>query len=156
MNRIAVIGVGNILLKDDGIGPRLVDYLNEEASLPGVRCVDAGTQNMAVTAELFAADGVIIVDAVNFGGVPGQAVLFTEAELSGEETATVCSAHQLGLAAALQAARARKKCTVVKIIGIQPAEIGWDIKLSRELQEKIPALARLVLTEACLLKEGKV
>ncbi|MHB9095224.1 MAG: hydrogenase maturation protease [Eubacteriales bacterium] len=152
VDKIVVIGIGNILMKDDGIGPKLVQRIRRAAYRIGVRCIETGTLDLAVVAEIANADGMVVIDAVDFGGTAGQAVLLDENDLLAVPGNNLWSAHQFGLVEALQIAKNQKRQTVVKIIGIQPAEIDWGLELSASLQEKMPILAGIVMSQVRLLK----
>jgi hydrogenase maturation protease len=68
---LAVIGCGNLLRADDGVGPILVRMLWEGGVAPGVRLVDGGTAGMDVAFQMRGAARVIIVDASSTGAAPG-------------------------------------------------------------------------------------
>ncbi len=66
-----IIGCGNLLRGDDGVGPILVRHLAEIGTPPGVRLADGGTAGMDVAFNMRGADRVIIVDACQTGSEPG-------------------------------------------------------------------------------------
>lgn len=68
---LAVVGCGNLLRADDGVGPVLVRQLWEGGVPPGVRLVDGGTAGMDVAFQMRGAKRVIVVDASNTGAAPG-------------------------------------------------------------------------------------
>ena len=87
---VLVLGIGNTLLSDDGVGVHVIRALEESRSAQGhleispderesVRLRDAGTVGLALLPEIAAAESLIVVDATNFGGAPGEVQLF-EAE----------------------------------------------------------------------------
>ena len=70
--RIVVLGVGNTLLKDEGVGVRVVERVQRRYALPEhVRVVDGGTQGLWLMSTLQQADRLIVVDAVLGRGEPG-------------------------------------------------------------------------------------
>jgi hydrogenase maturation protease len=145
-NRIAVVGVGNLLLKDEGIGIHVVRAL-QELSLPdGVVIIDGGT-SPDVLDYLEPADKLVIIDAAEAGGVPGAIYRFRPDDVT-LETGEAISLHELGLVSSLKTMSLLGKTPPeVIIIGIQPKEIAWGMELSPELKEKVPEIVRAVLKE---------
>ena len=144
-----IVGVGNVLLKDEGIGVHVVRALKEMnlACLDGeVEVVDGGTSPDAFdTAE--GADKLIIVDAARGGGEPGTVYRFAPDEVSGEPK-FLASLHDLGLLDSLRMMEAvgdPPRDTV--IIGVEPAEVDWGLELTPALRGKLPDVVRLVVEE---------
>ncbi len=145
-NRIAVVGVGNLLLKDEGVGIHVVHAL-QELSLPdGVVVIDGGTFP-DVLDYLEPADKLVIIDAAEAGGTPGAVYRFRPDDIT-LETGEAISLHELGLVSSLKIMNLLGKTPPeVIIIGIQPKEIAWGMELSPELKEKVPEIVRVVLKE---------
>jgi hydrogenase maturation protease len=145
-SRIVVIGVGNLLLKDEGIGIHIIKSLQEFALPPDVRLIDGGTSPDLI-AYTRAGDKLIIVDAARAGGEPGTIYRFHPRDLAAEKGA-LTSAHELGVEQNLKLMSLmghEPRETV--IIGIEPREIDWGMELSPELQQKMPEIVKLVLRE---------
>ena len=103
--RIVVLGVGNILLSDEGVGVRTVQKLEEDYLIPdGVEVIDGGTTGMEMLDDLGHADHLIIVDAMRSGKPPA-----TITRLAGAEVPvffrTKLSPHQVGLSDVLATLR---------------------------------------------------
>ena len=145
-SRVAVIGVGNLLLKDEGIGVHIARAL-QELNLPdGVEIIDGGTSPDLVT-YLEPADKLIIVDAVQAAGEPGTIYRFHPDDLATEAKGLI-SLHELGLMPSLRMmSLLQNEPKEVIIIGVQPKEIDWGTELSAELQQKIPEIVNIVLGE---------
>ena len=144
--RIVIIGVGNLLQKDDGIGIHTVKAL-QEMPLPGeVEIVDGGT-SPDIIACTRAGDKLIIVDAARAGGEPGTVYRFQPGDLE-NGAGTVLSVHEMGIAQNLRLMPLSGNEPVeTVIIGIEPKEIEWGTELSPELERKIPEIIRIVLEE---------
>jgi len=147
--RTVIVGVGNVLLKDEGIGVHVVRALQEMslASPNGeVEVVDGGTSPSAFdSAE--GADKLIIVDAARGGGEPGTIYRFAPDELSGGPK-LLYSLHDLGLLDGLMMMESvgnAPRETV--IIGVEPAEVDWGLELTPTLAGKLPDVVRLVVEE---------
>lgn len=144
--RIVVIGVGNLLLKDEGIGIHAVKAL-EEMNLPrDVKIIDGGTAPDLI-AYTEAGDKLIIIDAAKAGGEPGTIYRLLPRDLS-EENGGVISAHELGVAQNLRLlSLTGNEPGEIVIIGIEPKEIDWGTELSAELQRRVPQIVRVILKE---------
>jgi hydrogenase maturation protease len=143
---IVVIGVGNLLLKDEGIGIHALKALQESGLPPEVRLIDGGTSPDLIACTR-AGEKLIIIDAARAGGEPGAIYRFRPDDLAGEK-GVLTSAHELGVVPNLKLMSLlgnEPKETV--IIGIEPKEIDFGIELSAELQRKLPEIVRVVLKE---------
>lgn len=147
--RMAVLGVGNLLLKDEGVGVHLIQAL-QRVPLTGkgeLTIIDGGTCPDAFDLLPEGIGKLIIVDAVRGGGEPGTIYRFTPEDLIFGRGA-ITSLHQLGLAEGLRMmACADGEPKEVVIIGVEPKEIGWGLEMSPELQEKVPQIIDLVEKE---------
>ena len=144
--RIVVIGVGNLLLKDEGVGIHAVKALQEIGLPPDVSLIDGGTSPdlMAYTQ---AGDKLIIIDAAKAGGEPGAIYRFRPEDLA-EEKGALTSAHELGVVQNLKLmSLLSNEPAEMIIIGIEPGEIDFGIELSAALQQKLPEIVEVVLKE---------
>lgn len=145
---VLVLGLGNVLLRDEGIGVHVIRALEHS---PGARTDvelwDGGTAGFALLDVLAARRRVIVVDAVDTGAAPGTIVRLTAADLAARPAVQV-SLHELGLADTLLAARRLGIApTELVIIGIQPEALTWGLELSPTLARRVPELIRRVLAE---------
>jgi hydrogenase maturation protease len=148
-----VLGIGNILLKDEGIGCHVVHAL-EGIPLPDVQIMDGGTAPDVVQL-LEDADKLIIVDAVRGGGIPGQIYRFHLEDITLEQKPFL-SLHDMGLVDNLMLMKLRHSVGETVIIGVEPREIEWGLELSPELQGKMPQIIDAILAELNYSKgEGK-
>jgi hydrogenase maturation protease len=144
--RVVVIGVGNLLMKDEGIGIHVIQALQQIELPTDVRLVDGGT-----SPELWAytriGDKLIIIDAAKAGGDPSAIYRFRPEDITAER-GFLNSAHELGVIEALNLmAFTGNKPGDVVIIGIEPAEIAPGLELSAVLRQKMPDIIRVVLKE---------
>jgi hydrogenase maturation protease len=147
--RAAVIGVGNVLLRDEGVGVHVVRALQEvpPADASELTIIDGGTCPETFYLLPPGVDKLIIVDAVRGGCEPGTIYRFTPQDIvfgSGPMT----SLHQLGLAEGLRMLE-HTELTLreIVILGVEPKEIGWGLTLSQELQKQVPRILDLVKEE---------
>jgi len=139
-----VLGIGNVLLRDEGIGCHVVHAL-EGIPLPDVKIIDGGTCP-DVLQFLEDADKLIIVDAVKGGGTPGQIYRFHLEDITLEQKPFL-SLHDVGLVDSLMLMQLWHNIGEAVIIGVEPREINWGLELSPELREKMPQIIDAILAE---------
>lgn len=143
--RVVVVGVGNLLLKDEGIGIHTVKSLQEMDLPPDVKLIDGGTSPDLI-AYTEAGDKLIIIDAARAGGEPGTIYRFLPEDLS--QNGGILSTHELGVEQNLRLmSLTGSRPGEIVIIGIEPGETGWGTELSPELQQKVPEIVKVVLKE---------
>lgn len=146
--RIVVLGVGNILLTDEGVGVRVVEALGERYRLPPeVELIDGGTCGMEFLEQLENLDALIVVDCVRCHQPPATPVLLT-----GEQVPvffkTKLSPHQVGLCdvlASLELTGRAPRETV--IVGMQPVSMELGMELSPEVAARMPELLAMTVAE---------
>jgi len=139
-----ILGIGNALLKDEGIGCHVTNALSE-IPLPNVRIIDGGTcpdlwQFIEDT------DKLVIVDAVKGGGTPGQIYRFHPDDITLEQK-PLLSVHDMSFVDNLRLIRFWHNISETVIIGVEPKEINWGLELSSELQCKMPQIIDIVVSE---------
>jgi len=139
-----VLGIGNALLRDDGIGCHVAHAL-EEIHLNDVKIIDGGTCP-DVLQFVKDTDKLVIVDAVKGGGPPGQIYRFNIEDIA-LELKPFLSLHDIGLVDNLMLIKPWHSMGETVIIGVEPKEIEWGLELSPELQDKIPQIIDAVLAE---------
>jgi hydrogenase maturation protease len=141
--KIAVLGMGNELLKDEGIGVHVIRYLENVPGLGSVRLVDGGTRPDAID-EIGDVGRLIIVDAIRGEGDPGAVYRLSPEQVQAQKPSSV---HELTVMDMLWAMDILGSVPDVTIIGIEPKEIDWGLELSPELANKLPQIAEVVLEE---------
>jgi len=142
-----IVGVGNILLGDEGVGVRLIEAMAGQEIPDSAELFDGGTASIDLLDVLANRKKVIIVDAVKGGNEPGTVYRFTPDDIeAGEPNYT--SLHQVGLLETLTMAR-YLDCLPQEIIiyGIEPKDIAWGLELSPEVAAVVPKVIKLVLGE---------
>ena len=145
-----VLGIGNILMADDGVGARVVEELEKlgDRSLPAsVDLVEGGTSGLALVDLLEGRRKVIVIDAIIEGGEPGSIHRLAPEDLDERGSAAV-SLHDFGLPDSLEMARQLGSApTEVVIFGIVAKEICPRLELSPEVARAVPEAVKLVLEE---------
>ncbi len=151
--KIVILGVGNILLRDEGIGVRVIQEM-EKMDLPNdIELIDGGTAGFDLLYPVQEADKLIVVDAIEADSEPGDIFKFTPRDVKLKSKEKV-SLHEIEILEVLKMAEHLGKCPETVIFGIQPKEINLGLELTSELQEKIPRIIELVLEEIEKLKSN--
>ncbi|UCG49285.1 MAG: HyaD/HybD family hydrogenase maturation endopeptidase [Phycisphaerales bacterium] len=144
---ILVLGIGNILLRDEGVGVRVIERM-EKMDLPeNVELVDGGTAGADLLAILAEREKVVVVDAVQADCEPGTVLRFSAEDLARPKGAGL-SLHELALEEALTMT-GQLGCAPgeVVIFGIQPETIECGLELSERILACVPKVIELVLAE---------
>ena len=145
-SRVTIIGMGNLLLKDEGVGVHVVRALQKLALPDGVEAIDGGT-SPEISSYIESTEKLIIIDAMETGGIPGSVYRIMVDDLT-TEVAGLTSIHEINLISILKMMRLLDRGPQeTVIIGIQPADMDWGTELSPELQQKIPQVVHIVLKE---------
>ena len=151
--RVLVIGLGNLLAQDEGIGPHAIRRLLDRGMPEGAAAIDAGTDLLAVAADIEQAGRVILVDAIQAGGEPGTLYRWTLDELldRAARAASGLSGHQLTLVDSLRLARATlARLPPTVILGIEPAAVEFATELTPTVGRALEALVDAIVAEVAL------
>jgi hydrogenase maturation protease len=146
---LLVLGLGNVLLGDDGVGAAAIALLLDRYQPPGdVRVLDGGTLGLALLPYLEEADAVILVDAIRADQPAGSLV-----RLDGEDVApavaTRLSPHQIGVADLLDGVRWLDRYPATLVLhGIVPASMELEVGLTEAVAAALPDLVERVVVEA--------
>jgi len=149
---VVIIGVGNILCADEGVGVRVVNELKRAPVLPYVEVFDCGTSGIAVLEALDGAEKAVIVDAVSTGAEPGTIHRLTlEGILAMDDNLfKLVSLHQFDLIATLKVAQlttAYRMPREVVMIGIEGKSYDFSLELSDEVNRVLPKVIEATLRE---------
>ena len=153
--QITVLGVGNILFADEGIGVRVVEALDTGYTFAeNVKLVDGGVLGMGLLAVISDADHLIVVDAVKNGGKPGS-LYRLEGEDIPKRILGKNSLHQVDLLETLTLCQVFEKVPETIILGVEPEDIETlAIELTDTVKEKLTPLSNMVLKELERLGAG--
>jgi hydrogenase maturation protease len=148
VTKTLVLGLGNILLGDEGVGVRVVERLLELYEFPQeVQVLDGGTLALDLLPYVEDADRLLVIDALEMGTEPG-----TIARLEGDQVPAFLSikisSHQMGLADVLAAARLRDLYPGELVLwGVQPGAMSAGLELSSPVAAQVEVLVDRVLAE---------
>jgi hydrogenase maturation protease len=142
-----VLGIGNALLSDEGIGCHVAHALESRliGTLPDVKIIDGGTCP-DVWQFIEDTDKLVIVDAIKGGGMPGQIYRFHLEDINLEQKSFL-SLHDMGLMDNVMIMQPWQNIGETVIIGVEPKDINWGLELSPELQGKMSQIIDTVLSE---------
>ncbi len=152
--KIAVLGLGNILLTDEGVGVHAVNAINKRcAFFPPIEIVDGGTMGLDLLPLFQEKDKILIIDAVDFGKAAGL-IGIIEGDAIPSVLKTKLSVHHIGLSDVLFTAKLMRTTPLdVCLIGIQPKSLDLGLDMTDEIRVKLDDLIGLALQK---LKEWNV
>jgi hydrogenase maturation protease len=150
MSKTLVLGVGNLIQSDDGVGVHVVRRLQGRAGLPGdVEIVDGGTAGLGLLHCLEGVSRLIVVDAVEMDLAPGTLVRLAGGAVPSYLSLKL-SPHQIGLPDLLFAAKLRDLYPQEVVIwGIQPGTVDTGLELSSAVTAHFDLLVNKVAGEVC-------
>jgi hydrogenase maturation protease len=144
---ILVLGIGNILLRDEGVGVVAARELQDRLYSDAVDIVDGGTSGADLLDFIAERRKVIIIDSIDADAEPGTIFKLKPEDLDYNDNYNL-SLHQLGIAQTLRmAACLGCEPQEVVIIGVKPFDLSPGIGLSKHMQEVLPKIIELVIKE---------
>lgn len=156
MNSVVIIGLGNPLMSDEGVGIRLLHELAARPSdLPGVDFVDAGTSSMRALHAMAGRRKAVLVDCAFMGEKPGAIRRFTPDEAASAKRLPRLSLHEGDLMDAIRLSRQLGECPPeVVIFGIEPAAVEMGNRLSGVCESAIGRYLEAIRGEAMRREAG--
>ncbi len=127
IQKVLILGIGNTLLSDEGIGVHLVERMRRRVGeLPGVEYMDGGTLSFTLAEPIARADGLIVVDAARMDSPPGSLRVFHDEEMDRYLSGNRASVHEVSLTDLMDIARLSESLPVSRcLVGIEPVSIEW-------------------------------
>ena len=146
---IRILGVGNVLCTDDGLGPYAIKVLEAQFDFPeGVEVLDVGTPGLDFTPYLADARMVIVLDTVKGEEPPGSLRLLRDQEIVAKPPPSRMSPHEPGLREALMATElAEMSPEEILLIGVIPESTEQGTSLSDAVREAVPSVVETVVAE---------
>jgi hydrogenase maturation protease len=144
---ILVLGLGNTLLSDDGIGIHVMRALQDRSAADtGLAFCDGGTIGLALLADIEDARNLIVVDAMELGEAPGTVRRFVGPDMDRQLTGKKKTAHEVALAdlmmaAALSGFQPERRA----LVAIQPEKLGWGLAATPAVAAAIPEACGAIL-----------
>ena len=137
-----VLGVGNIILSDEGFGVRVVEYLQKNFTFPdNVSLIDGGTLGIELTHFVEGTQRLLIIDSIDGGAEPGKIFHLHDDEIR-KHFAKKISAHEVGIQDVLTMLELTdKKIPHVELIGAQPFSLEAGVELTEQMSKLVPVFA---------------
>ena len=137
-----VLGIGNIILSDEGFGVRIVEYLEKNFVFPdNVALIDGGTLGVELTHFITGTRRLLIIDSIN-GGVAAGATFHLRGDEIKAHFAQKISAHEVGIQDVLTMLElSNKKIPHVELIGAQPFSLEAGVELTPQMAKLVPLFA---------------
>lgn len=149
MKKVLIVGVGNILMGDDGVGPYVVNRIVDSGCIlpEDVEVMDGGTAGLDLLHAMQGREKVIIVDALNVDDRPGSVYRFGPENL--RPAANRMSLHEVGVRETIRVLRMMGENPKVEIVGIVPERISeCGIGISCAVRESVPRAIEVILEAA--------
>jgi hydrogenase maturation protease len=145
--KIVVLGVGNLLLSDEGFGVHVANRMMSMDLPSNVSIVEGGTDGFKLLSVITEADKLIVVDAIKGGSKPGTIYRFNVDEVKDVPKGFKTSVHQVGILEVIDLSSLIGKKPETVVIGVEPKSLQMGMELSSEIEMVIPRVIELVLEE---------
>jgi len=144
--KVLIMGVGNTLLSDDGVGIHVTDSLRPLAAKhPEISIIDGGTLGLSLLPDIEDAAALIVVDAGEIGAEPGEIRVFKNEEMDRQLAGKKTTVHEVAVADLLAAAAmSGRQPRERALVAIQPASTEWGLAPTPDVQKAIPLARDLV------------
>lgn len=146
MRSVSIIGVGNSIMGDDGVGIHAVLKLREMKFQSGVEVFDAGTDAFYALEAMDGKDKAIILDACKGNNAPGSLYRFICDPLKWESSCRL-SMHGMNFMEVIITSETYKLPLEIVLLGVEPEMIDWNTELSPKVKAVLPMLIEMVLRE---------
>lgn len=148
LQKVVILGVGNILLSDEGVGVHVANELCKRDLPRNVSVVEGGTDGFRLLNVITEAERLIVVDAVKGGGEPGSLYRFDIGDVKACPSGFKTSVHQIGILEVIDLSGLIGHTPHTTVVGIEPKSLEMGMELSPEIRAKVPRIIEIVLEEA--------
>jgi len=145
--QILILGVGNLLLSDEGVGVHVAQKMMNMDLPPGVDVLEGGTDGFGLMHVLLQTDRLILVDAVRGGGQPGSIYRFDIEDCPPFPDIYKTSVHQISILEVINVSGLIGSTPRTTIIGVEPKCLDMGMTLSPEVEAKVPRVIELIEEE---------
>jgi hydrogenase maturation protease len=154
MTETIVLGLGNLVHSDDGVGVHAIEALQRDRRVPpGVLLLDGGTQGLGLLHHVSGTRRLLVIDAIDVGEPCGTLLRFEGSALRG--LPGKASVHQLGFADLMIALQLLGDAPgEVVVFGVQPQSTAWNAELTRPVASALAPLVDQVIAQLEAWKEN--
>jgi hydrogenase maturation protease len=145
--KIVILGVGNLLLSDEGVGVHVANKFMKIKLPPEVSVVEGGTDGFRLLNVITEADWLIVIDAVRGGAEPGSIYRFDIDDVRSCPPGFKTSVHQIGILEVIDLSELIGRKPHTTIIGIEPKSLEMGMELTPEIKSKVPRIIDLIFEE---------
>jgi len=145
MRNIVIIGFGNLLMGDDGVGIQVAQKLRKVSLPVNVEVIDGGVASFEILDGVRNADLVILIDALAAGGEPGELYRLLSEELNSLKVNQGLSLHEFTLIDSLRLAKAIGPMPPIFIYGIEPADVSFRWGLTPVVEQALERLIPMII-----------
>ena len=146
MKDTVILGIGNILLKDDGVGVHTIRELENEKLPSTIELVDGGTSTLDTLSYFLDYKKIIVVDCLKAGYEPGTIYKINPEDIKNYQSENL-SIHDVQILDVIKIANMLGKFPKVVIFGIEPEKICLDTEMTETMKNKIPEVIKLLKME---------
>ena len=142
-----ILGIGNTLLADEGVGVRMLDWMQRHyPTLEGIDYIDGGTLSFTLAPYIEGADNLVVIDAAELQAAPGTVRVFEGAAMDAFAGKTKRSVHEVSLGDLLAIAHMTSTLPQNRaLVAIQPQKIDWGNCLSNVVKQALPEAASQII-----------
>jgi hydrogenase maturation protease len=146
--KIVVLGVGNELLSDEGVGVHIAKEIQKKKIFsPEIEVMEGGTDGFGLINIITDTDRLIVIDSIKGGSEPGTLYKFDIEDAPGIPDLFKTSVHQIGILEIINLSSLIGKTPKTTVIGVEPKAISTGMELSEEIRAEIPRVIELVKEE---------
>lgn len=146
MKDTVILGIGNILLRDDGVGVHIVKKLQDEKLPTSIEIIDVGTSTLDTLTYFLEYENVIAIDSLKAGFEPGTIYKIKPEDIKNYKKENL-SIHDVQILDVVKIANMYNKYPNVTIFGIEPKEITFDTEMTDCMKMKVPHVIKLIKKE---------
>lgn len=148
--RTMILGVGNLLLRDEGIGVHAAVNLQGFSLPDNIEVIEGGTDGFKLFHLIMEADRLIVVDCVKGGDEPASIYRFDIDDFDHFPDIYKTSVHQVSITEVINLSGTMRTPPKTTIIGVEPDEISMSMELSPKVEAKLPKVLEIILETADL------
>lgn len=145
--RIVILGIGNELLSDEGIGVHTIKALQKMDVPPEIEIYEGGTDGFGLINIIVETDRLIVIDSIRGGSEPGTIYKFDIEDAPSSPDLFKTSVHQIGILEVINLSSLIGKTPKTTVIGVEPESISTGMELSDKVKVKIPRVIQLIFEE---------
>ncbi len=151
MGKKVVIGIGNYLRQDDGLGPKVVEQMSLRELDKNLEIEDIATDGLRLLKHFnYETEKIVIIDSAFMGQKPGTIMIFSPSDVETQKTDHIISSHEGDILNLINLGQTLKlPIPEIKIVAVEPSQMDFGLELSEHLRHRIDDIIQQVI-EACL------